>query len=51
MIPNFPPFIKKYLDKHGLDFITLIKSMSKAFAIPPDNDDSGVNLALLGLLK
>lgn len=51
MIPNLPPFINKYLDKHGLNIVKFMKSISKAFAIPPDNDDSGVNLALLGLLK
>jgi hypothetical protein len=51
MAPNLPKPIKKWISKKGSDFLTLIKGISKAFHIPADNDDSGVNLALLGLLK
>jgi len=29
----------------------MIKKISDSFCIPPDNDDSGVNLALLGFMK
>lgn len=34
-----------------LGMIVYIKQMVQVFSIPPDNDDSSVNLALLGLMK
>jgi len=36
---------------HGLGIFTMVKKLPDFFCIPPDNDDSGVNLALLGLMK
>lgn len=29
----------------------MVKKLGDFFCIPPDNDDSGVNLALLGMMK
>ena len=34
-----------------LGMIVYIKQMVQVFSIPADNDDSSVNLALLGLMK
>ncbi len=39
------------IEKLGLDVILALKDFAKVFTIPADNDDSGVNLALPGLLK
>lgn len=35
----------------GLDGILSFKEMAKHFTTPADNDDSSVNLVLLGMLK
>ena len=34
-----------------LGMLLYIKDLVQVFSIPPDNDDSSVNLALLGLMK
>lgn len=59
MIPSkMPKFIQKILEKTGLcnyylmqGMILYLKSLVKVFSIPADNDDSSVNLALLGFMK
>ena len=50
LIPHANAFEQKILDKLGLSIIGQAKNIAKAFCIPADNDDSSVNLALLGLL-
>lgn len=50
VLPTFTPWEKKFLNIIGLSILTYAKSMSSLFCIPADNDDSSVNLALLGLL-
>jgi hypothetical protein len=51
ILPTPPPFLQKLLDRIGLSIIGYAKDIAKAFSIPADNDDSSVNLALLGLMK
>lgn len=52
MIPSkLPKPIMFVFKKLGLDIIFAMKDLVNVFTIPSDNDDSGVNLALLGLLK
>jgi hypothetical protein len=51
MSPSFPSSWNDWLIKHGLGIFTMVKKLADFFCIPPDNDDSGVNLALLGLMK
>ncbi len=52
MIPsNLPKPTMYVIEKLGLDIILGMKDLVNCFTIPADNDDSGVNLALLGLLK
>lgn len=46
-----PESWKKMLTRLGLKGLYMFKQMFKYFCIPPDNDDSSVNLALLGLMK
>jgi hypothetical protein len=50
LLPTPPPFMQKILDRIGLSILGYAKSIGKAFCIPADNDDSSVNLALLGLM-
>lgn len=50
-IPNFSPLVQNILDILGLGLIIQAKYIARAFTIPADNDDSGVNLALLGFMK
>ncbi len=50
-LPMLPKPITKWMKNHGLGFFSFIKGISKVLTIPADNDDSSVNLALLGLLK
>ena len=51
ILPTPPPFLQKLLDAVGLSILGYAKDIAKAFSIPADNDDSSVNLALLGLLQ
>ena len=52
MIPsNLPKHAIYVMEKLGLDIILAMKDLVNCFTIPADNDDSGVNLALLGLRK
>lgn len=52
MIPSkLPKPIMFVFEKLGLDIIIALKDLVKVFTIPADNDDSSVNMALLGLLK
>jgi len=52
MIPSkLPKPLMFIFEKLGLDIIIALKDLVKVFTIPADNDDSSVNLALLGLLK
>lgn len=51
ILPNIPPALQKVFDVIGLGILSYAKSIAKAFCIPADNDDSSVNLALLGLLE
>jgi hypothetical protein len=59
IFPDHPPYaLKKLLSILGLgikkinvDFVLALKSLLSAFSIPSDNDDSSVNLALLGIMK
>ena len=39
------------MNKVGLGIFASAKTLAVAFSIPPDNDDSSVNLALEGLMK
>lgn len=50
VLPTFTPWEKKFLDIIGLSILNYAKDIVSFFCIPADNDDSGVNLALLGLL-
>ena len=43
--------MNKPLEKIGLGLLTQLKNLKQFFVIPPDNDDSSVNLALLAMLK
>lgn len=51
IFPTIPKYLQVILDKIGLSIIGYAKTLAKAFCIPADNDDSSVNLALLGLLE
>ena len=51
ILPTPPPFLQKLLDAVGLSILGQAKDIAKAFCIPADNDDSSVNLALLGFLQ
>jgi hypothetical protein len=52
MIPNKLPQPFMFIaEKLGLDIIIALKGLVNVFTIPADNDDSSVNLALLGALK
>ena len=52
MIPgHLPKPVMFLMEKLGLDIIFAMKDLVNVFTIPADNDDSGVNLALMGLLK
>eukprot|EP01016_Furgasonia_blochmanni_P052008 TRINITY_DN8250_c0_g1_i8.p1 TRINITY_DN8250_c0_g1~~TRINITY_DN8250_c0_g1_i8.p1 ORF type:complete len:654 (+),score=154.63 TRINITY_DN8250_c0_g1_i8:86-1963(+) len=51
MFPDIPAFLVPILRERGFEFMTRIKDMDKAFRIPPDTDDSSVNLALGEALK
>ena len=51
MAPSFPESWNDWLIKNGLGIFTMVKKLADFFCIPPDNDDSGVNLALLGMMK
>lgn len=52
MIPSkLPKPIMFIFEKLGLDIIIALKDLVNVFTIPADNDDSSVNMALLGLLK
>ena len=51
MLPNIPPLMGLFLDVIGLGIFASAKSIAKAFVIPPDNDDSSVNMALMAFLK
>lgn len=46
-----PDSWNKILTRLGLSVLYEFKQMFKYFCIPPDNDDSSVNLALLGIMK
>jgi hypothetical protein len=48
---NIPKPLAILFNKIGLQILNKLKDITKIFVIPPDNDDSSVNLALLGLLK
>ena len=48
---NLSPKEQDFLTKIGLRIIIGAAQVKKSFIIPPDNDDSSVNLALLGMLK
>ena len=50
LIPTFTPFEQMVFNKLGLGILNYAKDMVQFFCIPPDNDDSGVNMALLGML-
>jgi hypothetical protein len=50
-IPTLPPLVADLLYVLGMGLIASAKDFKKAFVIPPDTDDSSVNLALLGFLK
>lgn len=50
-MPTLPPLVADLLYVLGMGLIAGAKDFKKAFAIPPDTDDSSVNLALLGFLK
>ncbi len=51
LLPQPPRFTWNFLIKIGLGVLTNLRNFGKSFCIPADNDDSSVNLALLGLLK
>jgi len=51
MAPSFPASWNDWLIKNGLGILTMVKKLADFSCIPPDNDDSGVNLALLGMMK
>lgn len=48
---DLPPLVEFVLVKIGLGFLVFADGAKHYFVIPPDNDDSSVNLALLGYLK
>ncbi|KAL4512370.1 hypothetical protein ABPG72_005372 [Tetrahymena utriculariae] len=48
---SFPPWLKKWLDAIGYSYISHASEMSKVFRVPPDADDSSVNIALGQKLK
>ena len=50
-LPVFPPYMSNFLNKIGLDILVSAQNMKQAFTIPPDMDDSSVNLALLAFMK
>ena len=51
ILPTPPPKVADFLTKIGLGILAQAKDIAKFFCIPADNDDSSVNLALLGFLK
>ena len=51
VLPNFTPMEAAFLNYLGLGILASAKEIAKYFIIPADNDDSSVNLALLGFLK
>ena len=48
---NISPRMSDFLEAIGLGFVVTASTAKTSFVIPPDNDDSSVNLALLGFLK
>eukprot|EP01016_Furgasonia_blochmanni_P056458 TRINITY_DN962_c0_g1_i3.p2 TRINITY_DN962_c0_g1~~TRINITY_DN962_c0_g1_i3.p2 ORF type:complete len:662 (+),score=186.69 TRINITY_DN962_c0_g1_i3:110-2095(+) len=46
LLPDIPPFLGGILEMLGLGLIAEAKSLLGAFKIPPDVDDSSINLAL-----
>lgn len=50
-VPSPPHWMDNALTKMGLGILTQFKTFKQYFVIPPDNDDSSVNLALLAMLK
>ena len=50
-VSNYSPTESKILTALGLNFLLWIPYAKTSFIIPPDNDDSSVNLALLAFLK
>ena len=51
MLPEFTPLEATILDYMGLGLFASAKTMARAFSIPADNDDSGVNMALEAFMK
>lgn len=46
MSPSIPKYLDGFFEKIGLGILTQTKNFINYFVIPPDNDDSSVNIAL-----